>query len=43
MICWRNYTEILQGNGCIDPEPNETLFVLSDDELLLLIDVRPLN
>ena len=33
--------QILQGNGWIDPEENETLFLLSDHELLPLIDVRP--
>ena len=34
---------VLQGNGGIDPEPNETLFLLSDDQLLPLMDVRPLR
>ena len=34
---------VLQGNGGIDPEPNETLFLLSDDQLLPLVDVRPLR
>ena len=34
---------VLQGNGGIDPEPNETLFLLSDDQLLPLMDVRPLK
>ena len=33
--------QMLQGNGRIDPEGNETLFLLSDHELLLLINVRP--
>ena len=33
--------QILQGNGGIDREGNETLFVLSDHEVLPLIDVRP--
>ena len=34
---------VLQGNGGIDPEPNEKLFLLSDDQLLPLVDVRPLR
>ena len=34
---------VLQGNRGIDPEPNETLFLLSDDQLLPLMDVRPLK
>ena len=34
---------VLQGNGGIDPEPNETLFLLSDDQLLPLMNVRPLS
>ena len=34
---------VLQRNGGIDPEPNETLFLLSDYELLSQIDVRPSN
>ena len=34
---------VLQGNGGIDPEPNEKLFLLSDDQLLPLMDVRPLK
>ena len=34
---------VLQGNGGIDPERNETLFLLSDDQLLPLMDVRPLK
>ena len=33
--------QILQGNGEIYPEGNETLFLLSDHEVLPLIDVRP--
>ena len=33
--------QILQGNGGIDPEGKQTLFLLSDDEVLPLIDVRP--
>ena len=39
MICF------LQGNGGIDPEPNETLFLFlfSDDELLPVVDMRPLS
>ena len=35
--------QILQGNGGIDREGNETLFVLSDHEVLPLIDVPPLR
>ena len=37
--------EVLQGNGGIDPEPNETLFLFlfSDDELLPVVNMRPLN
>ena len=35
--------EILQGNGRTDVEPNKILFLLSDDELLLLINVHPLT
>ena len=42
MCCWKQM-RVLQRNGGIDPEPNETLFILSDDELLPLIDVRPLS
>ena len=33
--------QILQGNGEIYPEGNEKLFLLSDHEVLPLIDVRP--
>ena len=29
--------------GGIDPEPNETLFLLSDDDLLPMIDMCPLS
>ena len=35
--------EILQGNGGTDVQPNKILFLLSDDELLLLINVHPLT
>ena len=35
--------QILQGNGGINPKPNETLFLLSDNKLLPLMDVRPLR
>ena len=42
MCCWK-YMEILQGNGRTDVEPNKILFLLSDDELLLLINVHPLT
>ena len=34
---------VLQGNGGIDPEPNETLFLLSDHQLLPLMNVHPLS
>ena len=43
MICCPNYMQVLQGNGGINPEANKTLFLLSDDKLLLLIDVPPLR
>ena len=32
-----------EGDGGIDPEPNETLFLLSDDDLLPMIDMCPLS
>ena len=35
--------QILQGNGGIDVDSNETLFLLSDDDLLPVINVCPLN
>ena len=33
--------QIIQGNGGIDAERKQTLFLLSDHEVLPLIDVRP--
>ena len=42
MCCWKKIW-VLKGNGRIEPEPNKTLFLLSDDELLPLMDVRPSN
>ena len=33
--------QILQGNGRIDQQGKETLFLLSHHELLPLMDVRP--
>ena len=43
IMCYCKQMRILQGNGGIDPEPNETLFLLSDDQLLPLMNVRPLS
>ena len=42
ICCWKNI-QILQGNGEIYTEGNETLFLLSDHEVLPLSDVRPLR
>ena len=42
MCCWKQM-EVLQGNGGMDPDRNKTLFVLSDDDLLLLMNVSPLS
>ena len=42
MCSWKQM-RVLQGNGGIDPEPNETLFLLSDHQLLPLMNVRPLS
>ena len=42
MSCWKQI-EVLQGNGGMDPDRNKTLFVLSDDDLLLLMNVSPLS
>ena len=33
----------LKGNGEIDPQPNETLFLLSDDDQLALIHIHPFS
>ena len=33
----------LKGNGEIDPQPNETLFLLSDHDRLPVIDIHPFN
>ena len=43
MMCSWKQMRVLQGNGGIDPEPNETLFLLSDQQLLPLMNVRPLS
>ena len=42
MFCWKQM-RALKGNAEIDPEPNQTLFLLSDDQLLPLMNVRPLS
>ena len=42
-MCCCKQMRILHGNGGIDPEPNKTLFLLSDDQLLPLMNVRPLS
>ena len=42
MSCWKQM-EVLQGNGGMDPDRNKTLFVLSDDDLLLLMNVSTLS
>ena len=42
ICCWKNMQN-LQGNGGIDREGNETLFLLSEHEVLPLIDVPPLR
>ena len=43
MISCSKHFQILQADGGIDPEPNETLFLLSDDDLLPMIDMCPLS
>ena len=42
MFCWKQM-RALKGNGEIDPQPNETLFLLSDHDRLPVIDIRPLS
>ena len=43
IICWWKDLQILKGNGGIDPEENETLFLHWDDDLLPLMDLHPLS
>ena len=43
IICWWKDLQILKGNGGIDPEANETLFLLCNDDLLPLMDLHPLS
>ena len=43
IICWWKDLQILKGNGGIDPEANETLFLHWDDDLLPLMDLHPLS
>ena len=43
MMCCLKQMQVLQGNGGMDQDRNKTLFVLSDDDLLLLMNVSPLN
>ena len=40
--CWKQIP-VLQGNWSTGREPKEKVFILCDDDLLLLIDVRPLS
>ena len=42
MFCWKQI-RALKGNGEIDPQPNETLFILSDDDRLPVIDIHPFS
>ena len=42
MFCCKQM-QALKGNGEIDPQPNETLFLLSDNDRLPVIDIHPLS
>ena len=42
MFCWKQI-RALKGNGEIDPQPNETLFLLSDNDRLPVIDIHPFS
>ena len=42
MFCCKQM-RALKGNGEIDPQPNEKLFLLSDNDQLPVIDVPPLS
>ena len=42
MFCWKKM-RALKGNGEIDPQPNEKLFLLSDDDRLPVIDIHPFS
>ena len=33
----------IKGNGEIDPDPNERLFILSDHDHLAVIDIHPFS
>ena len=42
MFCWKEM-RALKGNGEIDPQPNEILFLLSDEDWLPVIDIHPFS
>ena len=42
MFCWKEM-RALKGNGEIDPQPNEILFLLSDEDRLPVIDIHPFS